>query len=89
MVSEGYELAINMRDIGWLINFAWNFGVAMVSIISTGADSDLTIGWLAAGVMIILNWLVLPIWTGRNIGEFGFRTISFLWDKTHFIHAIE
>lgn len=92
-LPEGYELAGNMpRYIGWLINFAWNFGVAigLLSIISTGADSDLTIGWLAAGVMIILNWLVLPIWTGRNIGEFVSRTkyINSSGTKPIFIHAI-
>ena len=92
-LPEGYELAGNMpRYIGWLINFAWNFGVAigLLSIISTGADSDLTIGWLAAGAMIILNWLVLPIWTGRNIGEFVSRTkyINSSGTKPIFIHAI-
>ena len=76
-LPEGYELAGNMaRYIGWIINFAWNFGVSigLLSILSTGADSDLTIGWAAAGLMIIVNWLVLPIWTGRNIGEFVSRT---------------
>ena len=92
-LPEGYELAGNMpRYIGWLINFAWNFGVAigLLSIISTGADSDLTIGWLASGIMIILNWLVLPIWTGRNIGEFVSRTkyINSSGNKPIFIHAI-
>jgi len=92
-LPEGYELAGNMpRYIGWLINFAWNFGVAigLLSIISTGADSDLTIGWLAAGLMIITNWLVLPIWTGRNIGEFVSRTkyINSSGTKPIFIHAI-
>ena len=48
------------------------------------------IGWLAAGVMIILNWLVLPIWTGRNIGEFVSRTkyINSSGTKPIFIHAI-
>ena len=48
-LPEGYELAGKMpRYIGWLINFGWNFGVAigLLSIISTGADSDLTLGWM-------------------------------------------
>ncbi len=92
-LPEGYELAGKMpRYIGWLINFGWNFGVAigLLSIISTGADSDLTIGWLTAGLMIILNWLVLPIWTGRNIGEFVSRTkyINSSGKKPISIHAI-
>jgi len=76
-LPEGYELTGKMpRYIGWLINFAWNFGVAigLLSILATGADSDLTFGWAGAFLMIIVNWLVLPIWTGRNIGEFVSRS---------------
>ena len=80
------------RYIGWIINFGWNFGVAigLLSILSTGADSDLTIGWAAAGGMILVNWLVLPIWTGRNIGEFVSRTkyINSSGNKPIFLHAI-
>lgn len=92
-LPEGYELAGNMsRYIGWIINFGWNFGVAigLLSILSTGADSDLTIGWAAAGAMILVNWLVLPIWTGRNIGEFVSRTkyINSSGNKPIFLHAI-
>ena len=92
-LPEGFELAGNMpRYIGWIINFAWNFGVAigLLSILSTGADSDLTIGWAVSGLMIILNWLVLPIWTGRNIGEFVSRTkyINSSGSKPIFLHAI-
>ena len=92
-LPEGYELAGKMpRYIGWLINFGWNFGVAigLLSIISTGADSDLTLGWIASLLMITLNWLVLPIWTGRNIGEFVSRTkyINSSGNKPIFIHAI-
>ena len=92
-LPEGYELAGKMpRYIGWLINFGWNFGVAigLLSIISTGADSDLTLGWIASLLMITINWLVLPIWTGRNIGEFVSRTkyINSSGNKPVFIHAI-
>ena len=92
-LPEGFELAGNMpRYIGWIINFAWNFGVAigLLSILSTGADSDLTIGWAVAGLMILVNWLVLPIWTGRNIGEFVSRTkyINSSGSKPIFLHAV-
>lgn len=92
-LPEGYELAGKMpRYIGWLINFGWNFGVAigLLSIISTGADSDLTLGWIGSLLMITLNWLVLPIWTGRNIGEFVSRTkyINSSGNKPIFIHAV-
>jgi len=92
-LPEGYELAGNLsRYIGWIINFGWNFGVAigLLSILSTGADSDLTIGWAVSGLMIIVNWLVLPIWTGRNIGEFVSRTkyINSSGNKPIFLHAV-
>lgn len=92
-LPEGFELAGNMpRYIGWIINFAWNFGVAigLLSILSTGADSDLTIGWAVALLMILVNWLVLPIWTGRNIGEFVSRTkyINSSGNKPIFLHAV-
>ena len=92
-LPEGFELAGSMpRYIGWIINFAWNFGVSigLLSILSTGADSDLTIGWAVALLMILVNWLVLPIWTGRNIGEFVSRTkyINSSGSKPIFLHAI-
>ena len=76
-LPEGFELTGKMpRYIGWLINFAWNFGVAigLLSILATGADSDLTLGWAGAFLMILVNWWILPIWTGRNIGEFVSRS---------------
>ena len=92
-LPEGFELAGNMpRYIGWLINFAWNFGVAigLLSIIGTGSDPDLTLGWAGAALMIIINWLVLPIWTGRNIGEFVSRSkyVTSAGDKPIFLHAV-
>ena len=92
-LPEGFELAGSMpRYIGWLINFAWNFGIiiGLLSILSTGADSDLTLPWAGAGIMIIFNWLVLPIWTGRNIGEFVSRSkyITASGNKPFPIHAI-
>ena len=76
-LPEGFELSGKMpRYIGWLINFGWNFGIAifLLSIIGSGADPDLTIPWAGAALMIIFNWFVLPIWTGRNIGEFVSQT---------------
>ena len=47
-LPEGYELAGKMpRYIGWLINFAWNFGITigLLSILATGVDSSYN--WLA------------------------------------------
>ena len=64
--------------------------IGLLSILSTGADSDLTIGWAVALLMILVNWLVLPIWTGRNIGEFVSRTkyINSSGSKPIFLHAV-
>ena len=92
-LPEGYELAGKMpRYIGWLINFAWNFGViiGVGSIMATGANSDLTIVVGLGGLMVLFNWLVMPIWTGRNIGEFVSRTkyINSSGNKPLPVHAI-
>ena len=92
-LPEGYELAGKMpRYIGWLINFAWNFGViiGVGSIMATGANSDLTIVVGLGGLMVLFNWLVMPIWTGRNIGEFVSRTkyINSSGNKPIPVHAI-
>ena len=80
------------RYIGWLINFAWNFGViiGVGSIMATGANSDLTIVVGLGGLMVLFNWLVMPIWTGRNIGEFVSRTkyINSSGNKPIPVHAI-
>ena len=91
-LPEGYELSGNMpRYIGWLINFAWNFGVLIgtLSIFMFG-DPDMTLPFLLAALMIISNWMILPIWTGRNIGEFVSRTkyINSSGNKPIFFHAI-
>ncbi len=91
-LPEGYELAGKLpRYIGWLINFGWNFGVLIGTLsVFVFADSDFTIGFGAAGLMIIANWLVVPIWMGRNVGEFVSRTkyINSAGNKPLFIHAI-
>jgi hypothetical protein len=93
-LPEGFELAGKMpRYIGWLINFAWNFGIiiGLVTILATGgSDPDLTLPWIGAALMIISNWLVLPIWTGRNIGEFVSRSkyITASGNKPFPAHAI-
>ena len=76
-LPEGYELAGKMpRYIGWLINFAWNFGVLIgtLSVFIFG-DPDLTIGFAGASLMILVNWLVIPIWTGRNTVSYTHLTL--------------
>ena len=67
-----------------------DLAIFLLSIIGSGADPDLTIGWAGAGIMIIVNWFVMPIWTGRNIGEFVSRTkyVNSSGEKPIFLHAI-
>lgn len=91
-LPEGFELSGTMpRYIGWLINFAWNFGVLIgtMSVFAFG-DPDMTIPFIGAALMIILNWLVIPIWLGRNIGEFVARTkyINSSGSKPNPVHAV-
>ena len=91
-LPEGFELAGKMpRYVGWLVNFAWNYGVLLgtMSIFIFG-DPDLTWPFLAAAIMILVNWLIIPIWQGRNIGEFVSRTkyMNSYGNKPLFLHAI-
>ena len=91
-LPDGFELSGPMpRYIGWLINFAWNFGalIATMSVFVFG-DPDLTIGFAGAAIMILINWLVIPIWLGRNIGEFVARTkyINSSGSKPNPVHAV-
>lgn len=91
-LPEGFELSGTMpRYIGWLINFAWNFGVLIgtLSVFAFG-DPDMTIPFIGAALMIIINWLVIPIWLGRNIGEFVARTkyINSSGSKPNPVHAV-
>jgi hypothetical protein len=53
-LPDGFELSGSMpRYIGWLINFAWNFGalIATMSVFVFG-DPDLTIGFAAAEILV-------------------------------------
>jgi len=91
-LPEGFELAGKMpRYVGWLVNFAWNYGVLLgtISIFIFG-DPDLTWPFLAAAIMILVNWLIIPIWQGRNIGEFVSRTkyMNSYGNKPLFLHAV-
>ena len=91
-LPEGFELAGKMpRYIGWLINFGWNFGVLIGTLsIFVFGDPDLTVGFVVAAIMILMNWVVLPIWLGRNVGEFVSRTkyINSSGNKPFPIHAL-
>ena len=95
-LPEGFELAGGMpRYISWLINFAVNFGLLTaglsMNITSSGGGAGPST-WILVGavVVILLNIIIMPIWTGRNFGEFTARTkyINVYGNRPIFLHPI-
>ena len=75
-LPEGFEISNKLdRTMSWFINFGWNFGVLLAAIFMMAGDTSVvtTILLIVAIVMIILNVIVLPIKTGRNLGQFVAR----------------
>ena len=75
-IPEGFEISNKLdRTMSWFINFGWNFGVLLAAIFMMAGDTSVvtTILLIVAIVMIILNVIVLPIKTGRNLGQFVAR----------------
>lgn len=75
-MPEGFEIANKLdRTMSWFVNFAWNFGVLLAAIFMMAGDTSVvtTILLIVSLVMIILNVVVLPIKTGRNLGQFVAR----------------
>ncbi|MEC7255544.1 MAG: hypothetical protein VX043_01000 [Candidatus Thermoplasmatota archaeon] len=75
-LPEGFEIANKLdRTMSWFVNFAWNFGVLLAAIFMMAGDTSVvtTILLIVSLVMIILNVVVLPIKTGRNLGQFVAR----------------
>lgn len=74
-LPEGYEIATkNARFLAWLMNFVWNFGVLSAALFVSIAGSTPTLPAVAALLMIIANVFVIPIMTGRTLGNFISRT---------------
>ena len=74
-LPEGYEIATkNARFLAWLMNFVWNFGVLFAALFVSVAGSTPTLPAIAALLMIITNVFVIPIMTGRTLGNFISRT---------------
>ena len=74
-LPEGYEIATqNSRFLAWLMNFIWNFGVLFAAIFLSVIGSTPTIPAVLALLMIIINVFVIPIMTGRTLGNFMSRT---------------
>jgi hypothetical protein len=74
-LPDGYEIATkNSRFLAWLMNFIWNFGVLAGALFLSIMGSTPTIPAVAALIMIITNVFVIPIMTGRTLGNFISRT---------------
>jgi hypothetical protein len=74
-LPDGYEVATkNARFLAWLMNFVWNFGVLSAALFVSVAGSTPTLPAIAALLMIITNVFVIPIMTGRTLGNFISRT---------------
>jgi hypothetical protein len=74
-LPDGYEIATkNARFLAWLMNFVWNFGVLSAALFVSVAGSTPTLPAIAALLMIITNVFVIPIMTGRTLGNFISRT---------------
>ena len=75
-LPEGFEISNKLdRTMSWFVNFAWNFGVLLAAIFMMAGDTSVvtTILLIVSFVMIILNVVVLPYKTGRNLGQFVAR----------------
>ena len=75
-LPEGYEISNKLdRTMSWFVNLGWNFGVILAAIFMMGGYTSVvtTILLIVSLVMIILNVIVLPIKTGRNLGQFVAR----------------
>lgn len=96
-LSSEFEIATSLnRVISWWVNFTVNFSLligAFVMNALTGAASGgfaNTLLFIAAGALLIFNSMVLPIWTGRNLGQYTSSTRNIRGDGTKplFLHAL-
>jgi len=75
-LPDGFEIANKLdRTMSWFVNFAWNFGVLFAALFMMASDTGLvtTILLVVSVVMMILNVILLPFKTGRNLGQFVSR----------------
>ena len=90
-LPEGYEIATkNSRFLAWLMNFIWNFGVLFGALFLSVMGSTPTIPAVGALIMLITNLIVIPIMTGRTLGNFMSRTryVTSADTKPNFIHGL-
>ena len=96
-LPEEFELAGKIsRYTCWFINFAVNFGLIIASLPllmfdSGGGGTGITTWMLIGAILaILLNAFILPIWAGRNVGQFVSRTkyVNSSGKKPLFIHSL-
>lgn len=96
-LSSEFEIASSLnRVISWWVNFTVNFslliGALSMSVVTGGGSGGFanTLLFLGAGLMFIFNGIILPIWTGRNLGQFTSSTRYIRGDGTKplFLHGL-
>lgn len=96
-LSSDFEISSSLnRVILWWVNFTVNFSlliVALVMSVTTGGASGgtaTTLLFAGAGLIFIFNGIVLPIWTGRNLGQYTSSTRYIRGDgsKPLFLHGL-
>ena len=96
-LSSEYEIAPKLsRVISWWVNFIANFSVLIAGLVMsalTGGSSgglETTILFMVAIVALFFNALFLPIYTGRNLGQYTSSTRYIRGDgsKPLFLHSL-
>lgn len=96
-LSSEFEIAPKLsRVISWWVNFIANFSVLIAALVMsalTGGSSgglETTILFLVAIVVLFFNAIFLPIYTGRNLGQYTSSTRYIRGDgsKPLFLHSL-
>ena len=91
-LPENFEIAsANARRIAWFVNFVINLGPIFLFLFSvTILDAFTTIFALVVIAALGLNLLVVPIMSGRTLGNFVSRTknVNSSGNKPLFFHAL-
>ena len=83
-LSSEFEISPKLsRVISWWVNFIANFAVLIAALVMsalTGGSSgglETTILFLVAIVVLFFNAIFLPIYTGRNLGQYTLQLDTF------------
>lgn len=96
-LSSDFEIAPKLsRVISWWVNFIANFSILIAGLVMsalTGGSSgglETTILFIVAIVVLFFNAIFLPIYTGRNLGQYTSSTRYIRGDgsKPLFLHSL-